>query len=179
MSAAGGDDYVCVGHLLDVMGERSFGALMLVPSLLLVSPLSGIPGFSSLTGVVIVLIAGQMLAGRDHIWLPQKLRERCIAREKLEKALRFLTPGARTVDRLVKPRLTFLTRSPFSRAVPAICVAIGLCMPLMEILPFASSILAAAVAAFALALIARDGALAVVATAITGGGGWFAAGALF
>lgn len=179
MSAAGGDDHVCVSHLLDIMGERSFGALMLVPSLLLVSPLSGIPGFSSLIGAVIALIAGQMLVGRKHLWLPQKLRERCIAREKLEKTLRFLTPGARVVDRLVKPRLAILTRSPFSRAVPAIWVAIGLGMPLMEILPFASSVLAAAVAAFALALIARDGALALVATAITGGGAWFAAGALF
>ena len=48
-------------------------------------------------------------------------------------------------------------------------------MPLMEILPFASSILATAVAA----LIARDGALAMVATAVTGGGAWFATGALF
>ncbi|MPY71592.1 MAG: exopolysaccharide biosynthesis protein [Alphaproteobacteria bacterium] len=178
MSAAGVDGRVCVGHLLDIMGERSFGAVLLAPSLIVVSPLSGIPGLSTVVGLIIALIAGQMLVGCDHIWLPRTLRERCIAQGKMEKALRLLAPGARLVDRLVSHRLAVFTRSPFSHAIPAICVAIGLAMPLLEIVPFASSILAAAVAAFALALVARDGALAVVAMATTGGGVWFGANAL-
>jgi hypothetical protein len=161
---AGDEETVCVGHLVSAMGQRSFGPLLLVPSLLVTSPLSGLPGFSSLAGITNALIAAQMLVGRETVWLPQTIRARCIGRSRLDKAIDFLGPVARLMDWLVRPRLSVLTRRPFNRLVAAICVLAGLVMPVLGLVPFASSIIGAAVATFALALVAGDGVLVAIAT---------------
>lgn len=173
------DGLVCVGYLVSAMGQRSFGTLLLVPSLLLVSPLSAIPGVSSVTGIVIALIAVQMLVGRDAVWLPRRINECCIDRRRFEKALAFLAPIARFCDKLVWPRLSVLTYGPCSRFVAAVCVLVGLLMPVFEMVPFASSILAAVVATFAFALVARDGVLVIVATVVTAAALYFAFSAVF
>lgn len=178
MASAGEDGTVCVGHLLDAMGQRSFGPLLLVPSLIVVSPLSGIPGLSTVSGAIIALIAVQMLVGRHVVWLPRRLRGRCLDQRQLERAVGFLYPAARVADRLVRPRLSVFTHRPFSRLIAAVCIAMAALMPLLELVPFASSIVAAAIAAFALALIAHDGVLAIVASAVTAAGAYFGVGAL-
>lgn len=173
MATAGDDETICVSDLVDAMGERSFGPLLLVPSLILVSPLSGIPGLSSAMGLVIALIAGQMLFGRKVVWVPQRLRRQCIARQRVEDAIGFLRPAARVADRLIGPRLSRFTGRPFNLIIAAICTLAGLLTPLLEFTPFASSILAAAVAVFALAFVAQDGLLAIVALSFTASGLYF------
>lgn len=170
MATAAESDRVCVGDLLEAMGHRSHGALMLAPSLVVISPISGIPGVPTLLGIIIALISVQMLIGRKTIWLPRRLRHRCIAGRRLQSAIAHLQPVGRTVDRWVRPRLLPLTRKPFRKLIAVTCLALALIMPPMELLPFATSILAAAVAAFSLALFARDGLLAVLGYATAAGG---------
>ena len=64
---------VCLRDILSEFGSASFPSVLLVVSLLLVSPLSGIPLFSSGLGAVIFLVAIQGAMGRGHIWLPERL----------------------------------------------------------------------------------------------------------
>lgn len=158
---------VRVQEILEAVGQRSFGPLLLVPGLIILSPISGIPGASTLGGLTVLLIAGQMLIGRDHFWVPQFILRRKISRRRMSKAGKFLMPVARFVDRLVKPRLSFLTQQPFNYLIAATCCVIAAMMPLLEAIPFTSSIASAGITAFGLSLVAYDGVLVLLAFALT------------
>jgi len=96
------DQPVTIECMLQATDERSFGALLLVPGLLVLSPLSGIPGLPSVFAVMVSLIAIQLLIGRKHFWLPKWLLRRSASRSKYDKAIAFLHRIAGFVDRLLK-----------------------------------------------------------------------------
>lgn len=177
MECAGTDEIVCVEHVLEAIGPRSFGALLLAPSVIVVSPISGIPGIPTVAGVIIALIAIQILIGREAIWLPRRLGRRCIDRRRLEQAVKLLRPVARIADRILRPRLNFLMRTWVVRLIAATCLAIAALFPPLEIVPFATSIFATAISVFGLALVANDGLLVIVAFTITGAAAYIGANA--
>jgi hypothetical protein len=154
---AGRGESVAVSDMVEAVGRRSFGPVLLVPSLIIVSPISGIPGVPTVGGLTLAFIASQILLDRDRIWLPRFLLKRRLSRRKLERAMGAIRPAAVMMDNLIRPRLTFLTRKPFSYMIAGLCVMIALAMPPLELIPFASSFAAGAIALFALALLARDG----------------------
>ncbi|MEL6747496.1 MAG: exopolysaccharide biosynthesis protein, partial [Pseudomonadota bacterium] len=67
-------DTVSVDDLLHAFSTRSFGPLLLVPSLIALGPTGAIPGMSIVMGSVIILVAGQMLISHDRPWLPERIR---------------------------------------------------------------------------------------------------------
>lgn len=158
-----------VEDVLDAVGRRSFGPLLLLAGLIAVSPLIGdIPGVPTLIGVFVVLVAGQLLVGRKHFWLPRWLVRRSIAPGKLRKAAELLRRPARFVDRLLKVRITVLTEGAGVRVIALACTLIGAAMPVMEVVPFSATAGGLALTAFGLALVARDGLLAALALAFVG-----------
>lgn len=169
----GEGDEISVAEILRSVGQRSFGPMLLVPGLIVLSPISGIPGVPTLGGIVVLLIAGQLLIGRQCFWVPQFIQRRTVSRRRMRQAGRFLMAVARVVDKVVKPRLVFPVRRPFNYAVAAACVLIALVMPPLEAIPFANVVTAAAITAFGLALVAYDGVLALLAFALTGLSFWF------
>jgi len=168
-------DHVTLRQILDSIGEAAYGPLLLLPALVLVSPLSGVPGLPTGCAVFIGLVAGHLLIGRKPVWLPEMILRRQVPGRRVESALGFLRPGVKPIDRLIRPRLTFLTRGPFAKAIGAICLLIALIMPPLELVPMGNTITGAAVGVFALALTVRDVTLAIVALAITGFGFYLAA----
>lgn len=158
-TAAEGDERVSVGHMVEAVGQRSFGVLLLVPGLLVLSPLSGIPGLPSVFAVMVVLITLQLLIGRERFWLPRWLLARSASRGKYLKALGVLDRLARVVDRLLKPRLEALTRGIALRLCGLLCILIALTMPPLELIPFGNSTAGAALSILGLGLMARDGAM--------------------
>lgn len=162
------DEPVCMGDMLKVTGHRSFGALLLVPGLLVLSPLSGIPGFPTMCAVMVSLIALQLLVGRKHFWLPQWLLHRSAPRSKYQRAIRFLKKPARFVDRLLRRRLTFLTKGIAVRMNAVLCLLIAATMPPLELIPFGNSTAGAALSVLGVGLIARDGAMVLAAMGFFG-----------
>ena len=161
--ALDGNGRVSVADLMDSIGERSFGPLLLVPSLIAVSPVGAIPGLPAITSVVIVLIAGQILLGQEHFWIPGWLGRRSIDANKMERGLQKFRPVARFIDHLLRPRLAWLTRGPCFFAIALCCLLIGLVTPVLELVPLGGIPPNAAVVAFSLAIIARDGVWALLA----------------
>jgi hypothetical protein len=157
------DSKVAVADILDTVGQRSFGPMLLVPGLVVLSPIAGIPGVGTAAGVAVFLIAGQLLIGCKNFWLPAFIRRRAVGRERLEKSVRALRPAARIVDKVLRPRLDFLTRRPFIYAVAATCVVLAFMLPVLDMVPFTSLVPASAITAFGLAIIAHDGAVAAIA----------------
>jgi len=151
-----------VGAIVEALGHVSYGAVILVPALLVITPLSGIPGLSSVVGIIIALVSAQMLAGRRHLWLPRWILRRRIDSGSLRKALGYLEKPASFIDRHTRPRLSFLVRPPTRSVLQATCMICGLAMPFLELVPFSSSILGAAISFFAIALVVRDGMFAAI-----------------
>lgn len=164
---AGDGDEVSVGEVLDQFGHRSFGPMILVPGALVATPLSGIPGFGTFCGLIVGLVAGQMVVGKPSPWLPAALKRRRLSRRRLDRAAGPLRRVAGWVDGLLAPRLGRLTRAGFARAIAAICLAIALAMPLLELVPLANSLAGGVIALYGLALVAHDGLLALLALVLT------------
>ena len=158
---------VCVSDLMDAIGERSFGPLLLVPSLIAVSPVGAIPGLPAITSVVIVLVSAQILVRHEHVWIPGWLARRSIDAGKMEKGLTKFKPVARFVDHMLLPRMPWLTRGPFFYLIALLCLLIGLVTPILELVPLGGIPPNAAVVAFSLAIVARDGVWALLAFAFT------------
>ncbi|MCI0756146.1 exopolysaccharide biosynthesis protein [Teichococcus vastitatis] len=171
------DNGLSISDLLKKLGQNSFGPLMLIPALFIISPFSAIVGFDSVMGILIALVAVQMLFGRKHIWLPKRILNLKIGRDKLEKILRFLRPVAHWTDKVIHPRLERLTKAPFSRVIAAICALIGFTMPPLEVIPFSNTAGAAVVSFLSLGITVRDGVLIAVALVLLiialGGGAYY------
>ncbi len=159
---------ISVAAFMQAIGERSFGPLILVPSLIALSPVGAIPGLPAITSIIVVIFAVQMLWGQDHVWLPHWLKARTIDSAKLETGLRRFRPVARFIDHLLRPRLSFLTRGPFYYAIGVMILLVALVTPVLEIVPLGGIPPNAALVAFALAIVAKDGLWALFAFAFTG-----------
>lgn len=161
------DQPVTIRSMLEATDRRSFGALLLVPGLLVLSPLSGIPGLPSVFALMVALIALQLLVGRKHFWLPAWLLRRSASRHKYDKALAFLRGPARHIDRVLRCRLTFLTHGPLAIRISALlCLLIAMTMPPLELIPFGNSTAGAALSLLGLGLLARDGAMILASASL-------------
>ncbi len=168
IEAAAEGDRVSLEEVMSALGQRSFAPLLLVAGLVILVPVVGdIPGVPVLMGTVVVLVAGQILLRRRHLWLPAWLLRRDVATDTMCKALRWLRRPARFVDRWTRPRLCPLVRHASVHVIAATCILIAAATPVMEFVPFSANIAGVAITAFALALTAQDGLLALVAIAFS------------
>lgn len=164
---------VSVADILDAVGERSFGPVTLVAGLIVVAPLIGdIPGVPTLLGLLVLLTLGQLLFLRHAVWLPATLASRRMEQAKLAKGLDWVEKPARYIDRYTRPRLVWLTCGPGQYLMALVCMSVALAMPAMEVVPFSANGGGLALIAFGLAMIARDGLLALIATILTLGTFW-------
>lgn len=152
---------ISIGMIQKVAGQRAAGPMLLFPTLIVVSPLSIIPGLPSLIGINTILVAGQIVLGREQVWLPGWLTKRCLPTKYADRFLGFLKPVTRKVDAVAKPRLSAMLAWPIRRIGAVVCVMVGLIMPLLEFIPFTSTGAGAIIATYGLAITARDGMLAL------------------
>lgn len=163
-SAADGKGNMTVGEMLDVFADRSFGALLTLIALLACIPvISAIPGFSILTGSLLILTAAQYLAGRRTPWFPERLRNFSVSRETLRRMIKASRPYAAWIDRWVRPRLTVLTKTAVTKTLIAIAVVLlAVSFYPLALIPGGVTPPALSIIALGLALIARDGVLALI-----------------
>ncbi|WP_323763945.1 exopolysaccharide biosynthesis protein [Marinovum sp.] len=148
---------ISVADMLQEIGERSFAPLVLVVSVLLVTPLSGIPGTPTIGAMIVVLITVQWLTGRRHLWLPGFVLRRAVAGDRLTRAIDWLRPMADWVDARSERRLRLMTAPPMALVTKLMILGVALTWPLLELLPMVTSVGALAVALLAFGLMVRDG----------------------
>lgn len=158
---------VSLGQIVESVGDRSFGPLLLMVGVIAASPISGMPGVPTTMGIFILLIAVQLFFRRDHFWLPKWVLRRSLAKEKVHTAVRWLRPSARFIDRWLRPRMSALIQGGSTYLISFVCAVIAIVMPMMELVPFSAHGAGLALSAFGLALISRDGLLALIAFAVT------------
>ncbi|MBM3950742.1 MAG: exopolysaccharide biosynthesis protein [Rhodospirillales bacterium] len=166
------EDDIVLGDILAFLGERAFGALLLILALPMATPLSAIPGVSSVFGLPMVIICAQLMLGYARPLLPDALARRTVRREALVRALERADPWLIRIERAVHPRMPSLTGPRAERAIGAAATFMATLLALP--IPGANQPPALAVSLFAVALIERDGVFAIL--------GWiavFAAIAIF
>lgn len=165
--AATDREKVSIAVMMEAVGTRSFGPLLLIAGIILTSPLSGIPGMPTTMSVFVLLIAVQLLIHKDHFWLPQWLLRRSIDSGKLHKATRVVQRPARFIDRWTGPRLTFFSGAVGVHLIALFCVLMAFGTPALEVVPFSATLVGAAISIFGLSLIARDGLLSLIALVVS------------
>lgn len=150
-----------LGDIVRALGERGFGALILLLAAPNIIPLP--PGSSFIFGVPLVFITAQLMIKQNKVWLPQKLMNAKVGGGRLPYLLNRLVPYVVKVERLLKPRGTLLTSALGERlaGLAGLFCAIILLLPI----PGANMAPALALCCFALGLIEQDD-LAMA-------GGWF------
>lgn len=162
--AANDNHEVSLDVMMDEVGRRSFGPLLLLAGVIMMAPLIGdIPGVPVILGLFVLLVTLQMLIGRDHFWLPQWLLKQSVSSEKLKKATnKWLRKPARGIDRLLRKRLEIFTGLAGARAIAMGSALLALATPIAEFIPFSANGVGAAITLFGLALIAHDGLVALI-----------------
>lgn len=151
-----------VDKIVDQAGANGLLPIMTFMGLLLVSPLSGIPLFSTSVGLMIALCAVQAAMGRDRLWLPDFLRRQRIDPSRIEKAMDRIHSAAEWLEARATSRLEWLSLPPARTAFLSVAAAYGFFMPIMELIPFTSSLLGGAVVMIGLGLLLRDGVLLLI-----------------
>ncbi|PRY64245.1 hypothetical protein B0H98_106157 [Vreelandella songnenensis] len=149
---------VSVEDIVNAVGRRSFGPLLLIAGLITLAPVIGdIPGMPTLMAALVLLVSTQLLAGRKTFWLPRWLLNRSVSRKGFDKAIRAMKKPARWVDGLLGTRFKWMSGYVGIRATALACLLVALAMPPMEFVPFTANGAGLALTLFGLGLVARDG----------------------
>ncbi len=162
------DSPVRLGVIVNAVGRRAYGPLLLVVGLFAISPITVIPGMTWLSALLVVLISAQMAIGLSRPWLPAQALRMSIPRDALIEGLEQARPWAVRIDAVLSPRLTFLSAPLWVNLIALCCGLAGLIMIPLGLIPFAPFIPSLAVVIFGLGMTARDGVWLLVGTAIVG-----------
>lgn len=166
--------------IIDGLGQRSYGLVMLLLGLLAL-----MPGLSLVAGLLLVWMSSQMILARPAPTMPRVLRRRAVPTRRFAGLLTRLIPAMRFVERFIHPRWP----TPFAatqRGLGILLLLLGI--SLMSPIPFTQYVPAIVIMAMAIAYLERDGVMlvgsvagALLSLAITGAELWVAysgAGAL-
>ncbi|GMM70147.1 exopolysaccharide biosynthesis protein [Alteromonas gracilis] len=165
-------DKTSLGKVIERFEDRGFGPLLLVPALVALLPTGAIPGVPTICGITLFFICIQVAIGQKSPWLPRTLKEKEVDSDKLESAIDKAKPYVRKTEKLLKPRLTFLSDTPAKNVVAAYCAIAALCMIPLEALPFAAALPAFALCITALGMTNRDGVFLTIGMTLQLGTGY-------
>jgi hypothetical protein len=123
-----------IGSLIELFEEKSFAILFV---LLLGVPALPLPtgGATHVFEIIAVLLALELVACRDEIWLPRRWRARELTGDKQQRFIAALLRMIRRFERFSRPRLRFLLEGRVSKIVFGLLV-IGLCVGAFFAPPF-------------------------------------------
>jgi hypothetical protein len=114
---------VNLSDIVESMGERSFATVLLIPALIMVSPISGIPGSPTVAAMLFGLISIQMLMGRAALWLPGFLGRLEIPADRFFHGTELAAPPGR-LDRSGDPTKADIPHRPAGKLSrhPVLCL---------------------------------------------------------
>lgn len=154
------EDKVTFGAMLDALGERGFGLLLIVMAVPNLLPFPGVPGVSFVTGVAILYLAIQLILAREEPKLPAWIGNKSFTRAQLSRFIVKTGPFLRWLEKPIQPRWTPVVTGVGERLIGLVALihAITLALPI----PMGNLPQAVAVILFALALIELDGLMAIL-----------------
>lgn len=151
--AEGDDSKLTLQELVSAFGERGFGAMILVLSLLALLPWP--PGGKAIFAVPIILMSLELAFQRDSIWLPRWALRASVSRTAYRSGVSRIMKLIRRVEALTRPRLSYLTGEIADVVTGLVCVLLALMMALP--VPFGDMLPGVTLVLFALGMMQRDG----------------------
>lgn len=150
--------------ILTLAGERTFGFLLVLLSLPSALPIPA-PGYSVPFGIVIFLLAVQLIAGRMRPWFPERLQRQSLSLQQVQGVLKAGLPWLRRVEAFSRPRMSYVCTSVPGRVIIGIAIALmGISM--MIPLPLTNTLPAIGVLITGFSLIEDDGVLSLTGLTI-------------
>lgn len=162
-------------ELLDVVGRRAYGPLLLIIGLLSVSPLALIPGSTWTFAILTLLVAVQMALNRKRLWLPKSALNVSFAETKIQAALKPLRPWTKAIDKVIRPRFEFLAGEPWLGVIALLAIAAALITFPLSFIPLAPFLPGATIILIGLGITARDGVVLGLAILLVCGSGYLLA----
>lgn len=159
-----GGEKLFLGEIVDVFGERAFGAVMLLFAIVNLLPWP--PGGTTLTGAPLLFLSAELAWGRDSLWLPKWLERASVRRETFATLSGRLMKIIRFSEALSRPRLYFLTGRLGQGLIGLACLLLSAVL----VLPvFGGNLIpAVAIGFFALGVMQRDGLAVLLGWIMTG-----------
>jgi hypothetical protein len=152
-----------LGGLIERFGPKSFAFVFV---LLLGLPALPVPtgGATHVFEIIAMLVALQLIVGRDEIWLPRRLRRLDVAGAQQQRFLTALIRMIRRLERVSRPRLRFLFGHRLSNVVFGTLV-VGLSGAAFLAPPFTGldTLPAVGVVLLSMGVLLEDGAIVLVA----------------
>ena len=146
---------ISIGEFTNLLGDRAFCLTILIFSLPNSLPVPGIPGFSTITGLPILFIALQMLAGRETIWLPSNLAAKRFSRKGMGLLLSKALPGVIWLEKYLMPRWFFIADKLGERGLGLLFILLALIIALP--IPGGNFLPGLSMSLLALGMLERDG----------------------
>ena len=157
--AAHQSERLTVGDILAVLRDRAFALLVVLLGLPNCLPMP--PPIPLVCGLLLALVAVQIIAGRPAPWLPRALLHRSIARADLERAVMRAAPVFRKLERLSRPRMTVLETALAIRLIGFVLLVLSFGI-IFALPPIVGQIpLGIAVCLLGLGLVERDGVVVI------------------
>jgi hypothetical protein len=163
---------ITVREVLEVIGRRAYGPLLLLIGLIAISPLTLIPGSTWAFAALTLALALQLALHKRTPWMPPKVLAMRLPEEPLAKFIERARPTARFLDRFVRPRLEFFADAPWVIGVALLIALAALITFPLGLIPLAPLAPGLAIVLFGLGLTARDGLLLALGGAIMGTAVW-------
>lgn len=160
LSLGRADDTVTFAALLDALGERGFGLLLIVLAVPNLLPFPGVPGVSFVTGMAILYLSLQLILAREEPALPDWIGRKSFTRGQLARFILKTDPLLRWLEKPIRPRLASVVAGFGERLIGLVALvhAVTLALPI----PMGNLPQAVALILFALALIELDGVMALL-----------------
>lgn len=146
---------VPLNDCIELFGTRGIVIVLLFFALLNSIPLPSIPGFSTVTGIPIILLGLQLAFAAKTLWLPKRVREYQIDCTVFRPRLQKLEAKLKKWEHVLKPRWLILSEPPIRNVlgILVVCAAIILALPI----PFFNFPAGLAISILAVGLIEEDG----------------------
>ncbi len=155
---------VTLNEILEIAGERTFGFLFVLLALPSALPIPA-PGYSVPFGIVMFLLAVQLIVGSEQPWLPENFRKRGFERKSVQGVIRKGLPWLKRIETVSRPRLTSVCTSRTGRVVIGLAIAL-MSISMMIPIPLTNTLPAMGIFVTGFGLLDDDGAISLAGLTI-------------
>ena len=145
-----------LGWLMDSLQKRSFGIIMLLLALVAIAP-----GISIAAGILLMIPAFQMIAGKPAPVFPRRIANHGLPTTHLADLIQRCLPGLRYLETVIHPRW-HTALGPTKRIVGVVIMLLSTTLVVSPI-PFTNVVPALVVALISIAYLEEDGLLLSIA----------------
>jgi hypothetical protein len=156
---AGERERVSFREILTSLRHRAFGFTLLIFALPCVLPMP--PGIPTVCGIAIVIIALNLIAARQRLWLPGVIADKSVPRADLQRLVTRVIPYLQRLERFCKPRFPIVTEPVGKVLIGLVVFVLGFVMILP--IPFLGNMPPGfAVSVIAFGMTERDGLIVLI-----------------